>query len=381
MFGVIALALVEGLNKPKQRQNRFFIGLLILLLVHVIGELYIYTGAYRYAPSIAGVNFPVRMLLGPALYFYACSVMSTASISKRTYLTALSGPLVVILAMLPFFFLISPDQKLALADPATRDPVLWRIALTTCLFATTVFLLFTGYFLMASLNLHRRHREYVMARFSSIEQRSLDWFRMLLWLWGAVWLMYAAEFTLGAVQIFWFGSGVMLPIFEVTILVVFLHKALNQPILEEDEKKSVSSNEQRQPMLSEERMLAVAGKLNEAMTKERVYLQEDLSLGRLSDAIAVSENHISETLSQHLQTNFFQYVNGFRIADAKTRLENNDQLVSTIAFDVGFKSKSTFNAAFKANVGCTPSLYRKQTNPPNSNPQGNMSPLTPREPS
>lgn len=52
-------------------------------------------------------------------------------------------------------------------------------------------------------------------------------------------------------------------------------------------------------------MQKVADKLDKVMKDEKLFLGEDLSLNRLSGAISVSENHISETLSQHLKTNFF----------------------------------------------------------------------------
>ena len=71
-----------------------------------------------------------------------------------------------------------------------------------------------------------------------------------------------------------------------------------------------------------------------------------------------SENHISETLSQFLHTKFFQFVNGFRVEEAKKALQDKDKLITRIAFDVGFNSKSTFNTAFKKVVGYSPSAYR-----------------------
>ena len=71
MLGVMLFALLDTWNKPRQRQNFYLAGLFGLLLMHILGELFIYSGAYQYAPGLAGMNLPVRVLLGPALYFYA----------------------------------------------------------------------------------------------------------------------------------------------------------------------------------------------------------------------------------------------------------------------------------------------------------------------
>lgn len=342
-----------------ERQNVFLIGLMLLLLMHLAGELFIYSGAYVHAPALAGAQLPFRVLLGPALYFYAHATMSPDNaIDKRLCVFALSGPILVLIAMFPFIFTISPAEKLALANPATRDPELWKIALFTCLFSTAVFISFTAVFFIIALKLHQSHVQQVMERFSNIERRSLDWFRPILFIWGIAWLMFALEFSLGALGWRWFGTGILLPVLEAVALTLFIQKALSQKVLRESEKGLPHTSQNRVAILSPDKMQLVASKLEHAMTRDQLFLQDDLSLKRLSEAVSETENHISETLSQFLNTNFFQFVNGFRIEAAKKALAESDKLVLNIAFDVGFNSKSTFNTAFKKIVGYSPSAYR-----------------------
>ncbi|KGJ91920.1 transcriptional regulator with only HTH domain, AraC family [Colwellia psychrerythraea] len=359
MLGMTISALFDVFKRPKQRQNVFLKGLLLLLLIHLSGELFIYSGAYVYAPALAGAQLPFRVLLGPALYFYAHATMSPdKKIDKRIWALALSGPILVLLVMLPFIFMISPAEKLALANPLTRDPELWKIAVFTCLSATFVFILFTVLFLVMALKLHNSHRQQLMERFSEIEQRSLGWFRTVLVIWGVVWLMYAVEFSLGALGWFWFGSGVLLPILEVFALAIFIQQALSQKVLNESEKGLPRSSQTRAALLSADKMQLIAVKLERAMIDDKLFLQDNLSLNKLSESISETENHISETLSQFLHTKFFQFVNSFRVEEAKKALQDSDKLITSIAFDVGFNSKSTFNTAFKKIVGYSPTAYR-----------------------
>ena len=359
MMGMTIFALLEVFNRPNERQNIFLKGLLLLFLIHLAGELFIYSGAYVYAPALAGAQFPFRVLLGPGLYFYAHATMSPdKKISKRLWALTLSGPMLVLLAMLPFIFMISPAEKLALADPSTRDPELWKIAVFTCLSTTFVFILFTVLFLIMALKLHNSHRQQLLERFSDIEQRSVEWFRPVLLIWGTVWLMYAVEFSLSALGWFWFGSGIVLPILEVFALAIFIQKALSQKVLNESEKGVPRASQSRAALLSTERMQLIASKLEHAMKEDKLFLQDNLSLNKLSESISETENHISETLSQFLHTKFFQFVNSFRIEEAKRALQDRDKLITSIAFDVGFNSKSTFNTAFKKIVGDSPSAYR-----------------------
>jgi len=359
MMGMTVFALLEVFNRPKGRQNFFLKGLLFLLLMHLAGELFIYSGAYVYAPALAGAQLPFRVLLGPALFFYAHATMSPdKAIGKHLWALTLSGPILVVLVMLPFIFMISPADKLALANPATRDPELWQIAVLTCLSTTFIFILFTILFLIMALKLHNAHYQQLLERFSDIEQRSLDWFRPVLVIWGTVWLMYAIEFSLGALGWFWFGSGTLLPILEVFALAIFMQKALSQKVLNESEKGLPRVTPTRAALLTDEKMQIIASKLECAMKEDKLFLQDNLSLNKLSESICESENHISETLSQFLHTKFFQFVNNFRVEEAKKALQDTDKLITNIAFDVGFNSKSTFNTAFKKVVGYSPSAYR-----------------------
>ncbi len=60
--------------------------------------------------------------------------------------------------------------------------------------------------------------------------------------------------------------------------------------------------------------------------------------------------------------NFSAFINGYRLADAETALADPVQAdvpVLTIALDAGFGSIGSFNRAFKAHTGLTPTDYRR----------------------
>lgn len=363
MLGMTVFALLENHNKPKLRQTQFLSGLFVLLMLHQLGELYIFTGFYQFAPVLAGFQMPLRMLLGPALFFFAYATMSPQkSLPKNAYRLALLGPVLVIVAISPFLFGISSEEKLALAKPETRDPDLWRIAVYTCTFGMFIFIVFTATYLVATLKMHSKHREQLMERFASIEKRSMDWFRGALFLWGGAWLLYASEYLMGFMGIRWFGTGIVLPTVEALVLLVFAHMAIKQPVLEESDRGPAQTEQPKSYSLTESRMQENANALDKAMADDKLFLEEDLSLKRLSEVTNVTENHISETLSQYLNSNFFLYVNGFRVEEAKQLLKTTDKQVATVAYESGFNSKSTFNNVFKKTVGTTPTAFRKLEN-------------------
>lgn len=358
MMGISLFAVFDLTQRQKVRQTSFLTGLIVLLIIHLAGELFIKSGAYVYAPSIAGFELPLRVLLGPALFFYAHACMSPEkTIDKKLIVISLVGPVLIFIIMSPFL-MIPSEQRLALATPETRDPELWRIAVYTCTATTLIFIFYTIYFLLAAKNLHANYHQQLMERFSDIKNRSLDWFKPMLLVWGAVWILYAIKFFIGFIDWRWSGFQYVLPTLEVVALTIFIQKALQQKTLTPKDKGNVVSKQQRKMLISAEKMQSIAIKLEQAMKEDKLFLDESISLHKISERISESENHISETLSQHLKTNFFQYVNGFRIEQAKASLQDRSKQITSIAYDVGFNSRSTFNNAFKKLVGTSPTSYR-----------------------
>jgi len=97
-----------------------------------------------------------------------------------------------------------------------------------------------------------------------------------------------------------------------------------------------------------------------SMREERLYAEHDLRIAALASRLGVPEYRLRRTINQQLgHRNFNQFVNGFRIEEAARRLESDRELpILTIALDVGFRSVSSFNTAFRERFGMAPSEYR-----------------------
>ena len=96
---------------------------------------------------------------------------------------------------------------------------------------------------------------------------------------------------------------------------------------------------------------------------QKPYLNPDLTLAALADQVAMTPREVSELLNQSLGMHFFDFINGYRIDQARDLLVNDpSQSILDILLASGFNSKSSFNTAFKKRVGLTPSAYRKQKN-------------------
>lgn len=103
------------------------------------------------------------------------------------------------------------------------------------------------------------------------------------------------------------------------------------------------------------------GILLEYMKKEKVYLNSELRIQDIAIKLNISVHILSHILNVTLNQNFFDFVNTYRIEEAKTRLldtQYNNLTVLAIAYDCGFNSKATFNRLFKQYTGTTPTQYK-----------------------
>ena len=101
-------------------------------------------------------------------------------------------------------------------------------------------------------------------------------------------------------------------------------------------------------------------KLLNHMEEKRPYLDNELRLVSLADQIGISTHLLSQLINTYSQKNFNQFINSFRLNEAKELLVNTDQPIKSIYFSTGFSNKVTFNKWFKQEFGCTPTIYREQ---------------------
>jgi AraC-like DNA-binding protein len=112
--------------------------------------------------------------------------------------------------------------------------------------------------------------------------------------------------------------------------------------------------------LSETEKEYIGKELNKLMD-EKIYCDEDLSLKRLAGLISVQPHILSAYLNRELNTNFNVFVNNYRIDEAVALMkEEPDRSLLSIAFAVGFNSKSVFYNAFAKKMGTSPAKFRKQ---------------------
>ena len=105
-------------------------------------------------------------------------------------------------------------------------------------------------------------------------------------------------------------------------------------------------------------------KLDNLVVKQQLFRNYDLTLDLLSAQTSINKYQISEMLNGYKHKSFYSYINEYRIEYFKhivNKAIGKDEDINflSLAYEAGFKSKSSFNRYFKEINGETPSEYYK----------------------
>jgi AraC-like DNA-binding protein len=115
--------------------------------------------------------------------------------------------------------------------------------------------------------------------------------------------------------------------------------------------------------LTDEQKQVLAKKLKLLMQNEKVFTQSNLTIDHLAQRLQTNSKYISQIINEFYQQNYFQFINAYRIEEAKQLLTSpagDKYSILGISSMAGFASKSTFNTAFKKITGVTPSEFKEQ---------------------
>ncbi|MCP4157529.1 MAG: helix-turn-helix domain-containing protein, partial [bacterium] len=104
-------------------------------------------------------------------------------------------------------------------------------------------------------------------------------------------------------------------------------------------------------------------KLMKEVKIKKVYRDSKLTLEKLADKLSIPRHLLSRIINERLERNFSDFINYYRIEEAKTILsdpKNEKKKSSSIAFEVGFNTTAAFYNAFRKFTGTTPKEYRKE---------------------
>lgn len=149
-----------------------------------------------------------------------------------------------------------------------------------------------------------------------------------------------------------FGSGLMFLLALSAGLYLFRMRS-NLPLVAQAATKVVPAN------TAEAENIEL---IKKTMESDRFFARHGATLSELAQLLNIPSHRLRPLVNGYLGfQNFNQFLNHYRIEEASARLLSQKHLpILSIALDVGFRSMSSFNKAFKDIHGLTPSNYRNK---------------------
>jgi AraC-like DNA-binding protein len=299
-------------NKKGNRLNSILLGLLLIAVALRVGKsiwFFIFFGA---APFGLGIGFLGLASIGPLLFLYIDNNQHDRHSVKRSEL-------------LHFVF------------PVLGTFTCW---LNTMQVATYLYQLAT---IVLSIYLLLSWRNYFTNPSQSPDLKL--WNRNVIITVTIIWIAFVYQHLTGSLLDYAIGAGIAaLPIY-------YLFVKATRTLL-------VFSNKQQDLQLSESLITSVKHFFEE----KEIFTQHHLTLNQFAKTSDLPAYLITKAVQQLYNRSFPETVNYFRVKKAQQLLlapKTAQQKITTLSFDVGFRSTSSFYAAFKKETAMTPKQFQK----------------------
>jgi AraC-like DNA-binding protein len=319
---------------------------------------------------------PFALLQGPLLYLYVRSFKETITWKK-------AWPHFVL--FLVYFFIIGwVSVGLGRNYPAARNMpggVLHNPFTIIPISFRYVQMLFYYFLARKELNSYQRSIRHLFSETSHID---LSWMRLLIN--GYVILVFAA-IGLYSVVLRYAEYYSLLVLINAAIVSPYIYMAafkgiyqpaiwqvqpgMNKEKVEEEMRqaekiKLIKSKEEQAPLkktIMDAKIEKLVTRIISLIEQDKIYTEPELNLQQLAEKLQAPSYQVSLAINEGLQKNFYEFINAYRVEEAKKLLldsKNKNFTILSVGFEAGFNSKTTFNTVFKKFTGLTPTQFREK---------------------
>ena len=331
LHGVLFAIYLSFFRKKKTTAN-FLLSLILIFMAFRIGKSVMMNFGDDLEPIFIFAGLATMLFIGPLLRWYVLSMIQVNFKLSKIYFTELIPFLLIFISG----FFITKEWF----DHNNKTAII--------LFGSVlifIYLHFAFYIFLSWNTLMRAKKNYIKEELTKSQKAIFDWLRLLILGFVIIWVSYALNVLDDEVPY------IIGPIVYSLAVYFLSYKAFQLKTTEVD-GEAFKENDNTE-LFSE---------ISKLIMNEKLYLESDLSLSKLGKLIGQSTQKTSSVINQYAKRNFNDFINYYRIQDAKKMLSNTENAkftISSIAFDTGFSSLSSFNSAFKKFEGKTPSSFRK----------------------
>jgi len=361
---VISLILIWSLLKDSKKSlSGRILAAIFLALFFMTAQNYGDLNQVRFIYAIGFIfSDPIGFVVGPLLYLYIQSLCQNGKglLSKYRW-HFLPLVIYVLLVTIPFFLSIWLNGNIF----GYLDFLLKHYYL---LHFQALYLLF---YAALSLQLVSKYKKIIKENYSNFIDKNLNWIRYLL---IAIVLLMCINFASLFYELLFDENNLYISYittFSMILAILYLgyygssqaQIFLPTHLIEKADqpKNKVYSHSLASASTNEVQQLKQS--LEQILQEEKPYLNEELTLGTLAKMLPTTDKKLSALLNHELNTNFYDLINHYRVEAVKNKMGDSSfehYTLLAIAFECGFKSKTSFNRIFKKETGLSPSAYKKQ---------------------
>ncbi len=352
------LAFVFLFKENRALRDKLLIVWLLYLTLHLVFIYFGFSGVYKNHPKLAIIGSSFMLLEGPFLYFY--TALATNRIKRLNFSH--------ILHTVPFlFFTFYLAYKILSFETLNR----YNKILEFLNNEANIFVLIFGFlnhfhiiiYLILSILLLRRHTKYLPDTFSYTEDINLKWLKNLIIGITTIATLIIVGLLIDDILLLVnhnFKATLIYSAFAILPFYLSFY-AIRQKIIYPEQAEYLNNSKYQSSGLSQEVSKKMALQLSEYMIAQKPYLNPKLTIKDLADGLEMHPKETSRVINENFNQNFFNFINGYRVEEFKSKLlnsKNDNYTLIAIAYDCGFNTKSSFNGIFKKLTGKTPSAYK-----------------------
>ncbi|MBK7058901.1 MAG: AraC family transcriptional regulator [Leptospiraceae bacterium] len=338
---LLTLLEISKKEKSKSLGNLFFIGFFLGLIQLRLG--FYATGLILKYPNLAFSFIPSILAIGPMILNLGIAVTDFTS-DKKIYLRYHLIPADIALVFDLIFLLFPIELKQSLIQKALYETSITPYKLLYIL-AMIHILSYFGYMGYMFLRITTRFE---------INYTKFVWIILIIPIIGVI--LICIGFLLQIQPIFSLGVCIL----TITIILIYVFDT-KYPKFFISLQNDIKQKKYETTLLTEVNVAVVCKRIDELMLEQKIYLDDELRLNTLAEELSITPHQLSRILNETYKKNFNEFINAYRIAEAeKILLADTKRSILSVAYEVGFNSKGTFNSHFLKVTGLRPSEYREK---------------------
>lgn len=349
LFSLFIITTRHRIRKSLQLLSIFLFSNALFILSYLLRK---YSADLGINPvPLASFLFSSGFLFGPSLYWYSVSMARKVQPKGKT----------LTIHLIPFLlFLLFVIVLRVINNAWGIRPVLFQYMLSAMHIQILCYM-------VASIREISTYQHKIENAFSSLDKMNLNWLKLNVIAFLCMWIVDIINFLAGNIKSVPEEAFIIMGFLSLLINFLFanliIYKGLTTPELFMEIPESSVKNKYSGSLLSPEQSSRIAGKLKEFMDKEKPFLEPEITLQELASKVDIQPRYLSQVINERFNKNFFEFINDYRVEEAKIQLAKDcglEKTVLEILYECGFNSKSVFNTFFKKSTGLTPSQYRKR---------------------